>query len=281
MDAYTTQLLYGGLALSALAWVWLIVRAFQVKAWWGLISLLFPPGAFLFAWRHAQHAISPMVLFVLGGLVTAVPMAYSLAGPRDLGLREKLREGPTRWSVTVDALQSDAAHQWMERRAFYMLLGGLLVAALAWSWLLVRAFRQHRRWGVGSLALPPVRLMFAGRYRKQGISPLVLFLIGLLIATSPALFTLFIPLDLGPFETMVDDHRHLTLTGWDRKDYSVLRFKPNVVVLQVANPDVTDESLESLHEVKGLEELDLSGTQVSHDTVAAWRKAKAERRAIQ
>ena len=31
----------------------------------------------------------------------------------------------------------------------------------------------------------------------------------------------------------------------------------------MANPDVTDESLESLQEMKGLQELDLNGTQVT------------------
>ena len=57
--------------------------------------------------------------------------------------------------------------------------------------------------------------------------------------------------------------RHLTLTGWDRKDYSILKLKPDVVVLQMANPDVTDKSLESLQEMKALQELDLNGTQVT------------------
>ena len=71
------------------------------------------------------------------------------------------------------------------------------------------------------------------------------------------------PLDLGPRDKLVDGQRHLTLTGWDRKDYSVLRLKPDVVVLQMANPDVTDQSLEPLKEMKALQELDLSGTQVT------------------
>ncbi len=53
------------------------------------------------------------------------------------------------------------------------------------------------------------------------------------------------------------------MTGWDRKDYSVLKLKHDVVVLQMANPDVTDQSLDSLKEMKALRELDLSGTQVS------------------
>ena len=52
-------------------------------------------------------------------------------------------------------------------RAFYMLAGGLAIAGLAWIWLLVRAFRQHRRWGLGSLVLPPVGLVFAASPSTQ------------------------------------------------------------------------------------------------------------------
>jgi hypothetical protein len=194
-------------------------------------------------------------------LVMAAPVSYSLIGPT--GLHDKLREKPRLWSLTESALQSDAAHEWMEGRAFKMQLGGLVVAALAWIWLLVRAFRQHRRWGLGSLVLPPVGLVFAGRHPRKVAAPLALLLLSILVAAAPALYTLFIPLDLGPLENIVDGQRHLTLTGWDRKDYSILELKPDVVVLQMANPDVTDKSLESLQEMKILQELDLSGTQVT------------------
>jgi hypothetical protein len=261
MEAYAIPLLYGGLALAALAWVWLIVRAFREKVWWGLASLSLPPLALVFALRHAQKAIGPLVAFVLGGLVMAAPVSYSLVGPA--GLHDKLREGSNLWSLTESALQSDAAHEWMEGRAFYMQLGGLATAAVAWIWLLVRAFRQHRRWGLSSLVVPPVGLIFAGRHPRRGAAPLILFLLSLLVAAMPALYTLYVPLDLGPLDKIVDGQRHLTLTGWDRKDYSILKLKPDVVVLQMANPDVTDESIESLQVMKALQELDLSGTQVT------------------
>ena len=62
---------------------------------------------------------------------------------------------------------------------------------------------------------------------------------------------------------LVEGQRHLTLTGWDRKDYSFLRLKPDLVVLQMANPDVTDQTLELLKGMNGLRELDLTDTPVS------------------
>ena len=236
-------------------------RAFHEKVWWGLVSLLLPPLALVFAVRHAQKAIVPLVVFILGGLVMAAPVSYSLVGPT--GLHDKLSDRPKLWSITASVLQSDAAHEWMEGKAFYMQLGGLAVAAGAWIWLLARAFRQHRGWGLSSLVLPPVGLAFAGRHPRKGAAPLILLLLSIFVAAMPALYTLFVPLDLGPHETIVDGQRHLTLTGWDRKDYSILKLKPDVVVLQMANPDVTDNSLESLQAMKTLQELDLSGTQVT------------------
>jgi hypothetical protein len=71
--------------------------------------------------------------------------------------------------------------------------------------------------------------------------------------------------DLGPLETQVNGELHIYLTGWQPKgmDYSVLRARPEVVVLQMANEDVTDRTLENLRGLKKLRELDLSDTQVT------------------
>ena len=53
MEAYAIALLYGGLALAALAWIWLIVRAFQEEVWWGLASLI--PAAAGLGFRIASR----------------------------------------------------------------------------------------------------------------------------------------------------------------------------------------------------------------------------------
>jgi hypothetical protein len=160
-------------------------------------------------------------------------------------------------------LQSDTAHDWMVARAFYMQLGGLAVALLAWVWLIVRAFRTRRGWGFTSLLVPPVGLVFAARHPRKGIPPLGLLFLSLLIAATPALYTLFVTLDLKPRDKLANGERHLTLTGWDRKDYSLLKLNPDVVVLQMANPDVTDQTIEALRGMKELQELDLNGTQIT------------------
>lgn len=143
-----------------------------------------------------------------------------------------------------------------------MQLGGLAVALLAWIWLIVRAFRTRRAWGFTSLVVPPVGLVFAARHPRKGFPPLGLLFFSLLIAATPALYTLFVPLDLKPRDRLVEGQQHLTLTGSNRKDYSILKLNPNVVVLQMANPDVTDETVELLRGMKSLQ-----GTRPQWDAV--------------
>jgi hypothetical protein len=263
MDRFAIALLSGGLTLAALAWVWLLVRAFQRRALWGMISLILPPAALLFALRHAQRAIAPLVIFTLGSMLAAVPLLYSLVGSDGLGLRDQLHGQSGVVSLAIDALQSDAAHEWMELRAFYMQVGGFALAAVAWIWLLIRAFKQHRRWGLGTLVFPPVGVVFAGRHPRRGAIPLGLVLICILVAAIPALYTLYVPLNLGAREKVIEGEKHLTLTGSDAKEAPDLKQKQDVAVLQMANPDVTDSSLESLKGMKSLRDLDLSGTQVT------------------
>jgi hypothetical protein len=152
----------------------------------------------------------------------------------------------------------------MVANALYMQLGGLAVALAAWIWLLVRAFRVRLVWGFGALVIPPVGLIFAARHPRKGVPPLGLLLLGLLIAATPALYTLLVTLDLKPRDKIVNGERHLTLTGWDRNDYSLLKLTPDVVVLQMANPDVTDQTVETLRGMKKLQELDLNGTQITN-----------------
>ena len=74
-----------------------------------------------------------------------------------------------------------------------MQVGGVAVALLAWIWLLVRAFGQHRRWGLGTLVFPPVGAVFAGRHPRRGGIPFGITLICLLVAAIPALYITLCP----------------------------------------------------------------------------------------
>ena len=151
--------------------------------------------ALVFALRDAQRGIGPLVLFVLGGMITAAPVAYSLLGPSDLALRQRLRQEPKTFAMARTALESDAVHGWIESRAYYMQLGGVALAALAWVWLLVRAFRVSRLWGTGSLVFPPLGFVFAARFPRRGAIPVGILLVCLLVGAVPAIYTLTVAPD--------------------------------------------------------------------------------------
>ena len=129
----------------------------------------------------------------------------------------------------------------MDSYALYINLAGLAVITVGCLGLIIRAFRHWRK----------------------GLLPLGLIGLGLVITGFPPAYRLLVPIDLGPREKIVDGERHITLTGWDRKDYALLGSKRDVVVLQMANPDVTDQTLEHLKGMSALKELDLNNTQVT------------------
>ncbi|MGE5153865.1 MAG: hypothetical protein ACM3ST_07605 [Bdellovibrio bacteriovorus] len=146
---------------------------------------------------------------------------------------------------------------------FYGSLGGLTLLVIGWVWLVSVAWGQRRAWGLAVLLVPPTGLAFTLLHWPRARRPFLLGLVGLVAAATPPVLNRLLPVDLGPYEVMVEGDRHLTLTGWDRDDYGVLRERGDVVVLQMANPDVTDETLALVAELKGLRELDLSGSQVT------------------
>jgi hypothetical protein len=268
MELYALIFLSLGLLIGAISWFWLVVRAFQTRLWWGLPSLFVPPVALWFALRNAQKSIEPLVIFALGSLMTAVPLFYLLLEVVGVDVRALSDQVPKLWSITSLGLQSDAAHEWMERSGNSFQLVGISIVILAWLWLVTRAARMDWRWGLSSLVVPPVGLAFAGRHPRKGIIPAFFVLTGLFVAALPAIYTRFIPFDLGQREKQVNGQMHLTLTGWDRKSYSILAYKPEAVVLQMANPDVNDETLDYVKGMKDLQELDLNETGITDKGLA-------------
>ncbi len=156
----------------------------------------------------------------------------------------------------------------IETLGLYFILAGLL--GLGWIWLLVTAFRVRRAWGLGVLLVPPLALLFIPLHFRQVRKPLFLILLGLIVGATPYGVNFYHQhfVHLGPREKIVDGELHITLTGWDEKDYSILRYRPSVVVLQMANADVDDQTLTYLDGMEKLRELDLNGTQISDEGLA-------------
>ncbi len=77
MSLLLPLLLVGGLAVAAGAWLWLIARACREGVGWGLGTILLPPLGLLFALRHAQKAVGPLVLFIVGVVSAAAGLPCS------------------------------------------------------------------------------------------------------------------------------------------------------------------------------------------------------------
>jgi hypothetical protein len=160
----------------------------------------------------------------------------------------------------------------VEEYLAYVLATGAVLLLVAWVWLLIAAFRQHPLWGFGCLLLPPLFLFFAPVNWPRARRPVGLALLAAVVLAAPfavnRLRQHFI--DYGPREKMVDGELHITLTGWDRPpaEYAGLRTRPTVVVLQMANPDVTDETLDVLTGMTELRELDLNDTRITDSGLA-------------
>ena len=100
---------------------------------------------------------------------------------------------------------------------------------------------------------------------KRLRAPALLIVLSLLMTGLPILVNsaLIRFTSLGPLEKTVAGERHVTLTGWDRKDYSAIANRTDTIVLQMANADVTDETLRYLAGLKQLRELDLNNSQIT------------------
>lgn len=133
--------------------------------------------------------------------------------------------------------------------------------------------------GTALPVIPAGNSNFAIRHRAR--CPISLFVLGFILAGGAYAANLYGQafLDLGPRERIVDGERHLTLTGWDpslswwdrwrsgkdRLDYSLIRDRPNLVVLQMANEDVNDGALANLLGQDHLRELDLNGAHITDE----------------
>ncbi|TWT54336.1 Leucine Rich repeats (2 copies) [Rubripirellula amarantea] len=129
----------------------------------------------------------------------------------------------------------------------YLFYLGLALTGIGVLWTLVRVFQ--------------------GQLSRVSV-PILVLCLGLVAIATPALYTRFADVDLGPRIVLVQGEKHITLTGWDRTRYDVLRQHPETIVLQMGNPDVTDATLEYLAPMANLRELDLNDTKVTDAGVA-------------
>ncbi|MGB7326022.1 MAG: hypothetical protein WBD31_14205 [Rubripirellula sp.] len=110
--------------------------------------------------------------------------------------------------------------------------------------------------------------MFVSGHWRRLKWPLLMMVFGVAAIVTPAVYTRIGDVDLGPRVKLVQGEKHITLTGWDRDSYAVLTQHPETTVLQMANSDVTDQTLDYIEGMANLRELDLNDSQVSDDGLA-------------
>ena len=137
----------------------------------------------------------------------------------------------------------------LERIGAVSIIIGTILGTIAIFWLLERIARTILTRGSWKLIKRPGLLLL-----------LSILMTGLPIAINLVL-THFS--SLGPLDKIVAGERHLTLTGWDQHDYSVIAMRPDTIVLQMANADVTDETLQYIKGMSRLRELDLNNSQIT------------------
>ncbi len=130
----------------------------------------------------------------------------------------------------------------MEVAFEYIIYAGLITLVVGVLWFLLRLVKGPR---------------------KKIWIPLLLMVFGAGLMAAPAAISKRLPVDLGARETIVDGERVIGLTDWNGESYAFLAQKPDTVVLQMANADVTDETLKLISGMKKLKRLDLNDSQVT------------------
>jgi hypothetical protein len=155
----------------------------------------------------------------------------------------------------------------------YFLGAGAALVFVGYVMLLAAAFRYHLAWGLGTLLVVPAPF-FVLRHFRKALGAVLVMLLGAAVAVAPLVINrlhLF-GAEEKPIEKVVEGEPTLTVTGLKDFDYATLKDKPYLEVLQMANEDVTDQTLEYLKGLKKLYKLDLSNTQVTDDGLRVLRE---------
>ncbi len=85
-------LIIGGVALAALAHVWLLIRAFRTSIIWGVVSLLIPFGLIVYGLLHFRRSWAPLSLGLIGAGMAATPLVVSKLNPVEIDTTIKVEE---------------------------------------------------------------------------------------------------------------------------------------------------------------------------------------------
>ena len=126
---------------------------------------------------------------------------------------------------------------------------GLLLAIVGLGWLVGRG----------------LAVLVRRRTVRQLLQPLLLLTAGLVVSAVPFAYqhVYLAIVGLGERERVIGGERALNLTGWDREGYRILKARPDVVILEMGNKDVTDDTLAMLSDLPKLKELTLNDSSIT------------------
>ena len=158
--------------------------------------------------------------------------------------------------------------QLTEQTGFIILVVGVGLVAVGYLWLVVRAFRTGTWWGSATVLLAPIGVpVYAGAHWRRALLPVAVALVGGLVAASPIVINRLVPAKKEEIKNVTPGETDLTVTGLTGYDYASLRSKTDLTVLQMANSDVTDATVEHLQGLANLKRLDLSDTAVTDASI--------------
>jgi hypothetical protein len=169
-------------------------------------------------------------------------------------------------SAPTDVTQDGRPSVMWETLGPYFLGAGAALVLVGFGKLVAAAFRHYWAWGLATLLVLPAPF-FVVRHFRKALGSVLVMLLGVAVAVAPLVINklqLF-PIQEKPIEKTVEGQPTLTVTGLKDFDYATLQDKTDLQVLQMANEDVTDQTLDYLKGLKQLRKLDLSNTQVTDD----------------
>src|SRR5262245_43226043 len=75
LERYSLYVIAAGALLGFAGYVWLVVRAFHYRRWWGVALIVLPPAALIFIGFHFRRAVAPICLLLLSALMIGAPYA--------------------------------------------------------------------------------------------------------------------------------------------------------------------------------------------------------------
>ena len=130
-----------------------------------------------------------------------------------------------------------------------LIFAGLAAASSGLLWFVVRA----------------VAVALGRRATRRLLAPVLLVAAGIVVGAAPFAWQRLhmAVVGLGERERVIAGDLAVNLTGWDRRDYGILARKPDVVILEMGNADVGDETLPLLLDLPKLRELTLNDSGVT------------------